>query len=493
MADDAAAEGPASPVAPLKRKHFGTSKRAARRAAAAAASRAVEPAGAGDDDEAAELERRYRYVVHAREHTLVVPMLARASVRELLDVVNERVTRRKLAKHAVVDLHVRTDAGAGLLDPSDRLESVITERDELVAVFEDSHPVSVAGVVPRASEVLAQQEELHNPRREPNPSQHSASYTSAHSNGGATAATRPPGSAGAAAGAHPDGWDAPVVRLTAVKRAEQPDPASFNSSLTPPSMRSKPASATAKGGSGRRSLSGPVPDDSSGSGSPSVALNTAGKQRKYLEGVLAELNRSDLSGVPEYKRRLLDELMARSMHDTAAERPLLKPSLKRRSLRAMLDAGSRESVTPPPAAAASTLPAIGRAGSATSTAATPAALATERTEPPVPRRARSAEERALARLHGTPEQFAAAKVEERERRVYYYHNAISKLELDALEIADREEQLRAELDEVDAEVKATWGETKQTPLQLLQRREAHRALTSTKCARGGRRARAGDV
>ena len=139
--------GQGAPSFPRMPRHFGSSQRAAARYAAAN--------GSGDEQEEP-VERRYRYIVHVREHTLIVPMARGALVSDLTAEVDARVSRRQLAAAAVVGLQVRTEAsGSGIVEATDRLDEVITEQDELQAVLEDSYPIAVPSAVPSAREVLS--------------------------------------------------------------------------------------------------------------------------------------------------------------------------------------------------------------------------------------------------------------------------------------------------------------------------------------------------
>ena len=268
-------------------RHFGTSRRAAARAAAATAEVFEEPSG--------EPIRRYRYVVHVREHTLIVPMVSTATVAALIDEVAERASRRQLASSAVVDVQVRTEAGTGFLEPSDCLEDVVTEQDELVAVLEGSYPVRVGSMIPTAAEVLGRAGAAQ-----------TAEARGEASGGRQRADTATP---------LPDAWSAAIVTIDLVGAERSPRLAAPDGGPNE-SMRELPSgvallSPTAGGGGGggrkpslsssqkRLGLPSSEPVATEHVGPP---LNLAGKQRAYLTGLLAEMHRHDAAGVPLYKQ-----------------------------------------------------------------------------------------------------------------------------------------------------------------------------------------------
>jgi hypothetical protein len=76
---------------------------------------------------------------------------------------------------------------------------------------------------------------------------------------------------------------------------------------------------------------------------------------------------------------------------------------------------------------------------------------------------------------------AAEQVEERERRLFFFQNALSKLELDQLELHDRQERLGADEARAEAEAAAVRAETRLTPAQLQAKHELTTATSTSKC------------
>ncbi|KAJ1630962.1 hypothetical protein T492DRAFT_870815, partial [Pavlovales sp. CCMP2436] len=367
----------------LPRRHFGTSRRAAARAGARAPGLSEEVS--------AEPLRRYRYVVHVREHTLIVPMVSSATVAELAHEVNERVLKRQLAASSVVDLQVRTEAGIGFLALEDRLEDVVTETDELVAVLEGSYPVRLSSTLATAKEVLGRGVGVARRERD------STSSTPERSND-----------------AEP--WASSIVTLGLVEKPL------VDADAEPP-WRASAKPAAASRASRMSALRASHVSEAPGLVVEGPPQNLAGKQREYLDSLLSGMHRTDALGVPAYKRRIVDELQSRSMHDSPADRPLLAPALTMRALRAQLDDTMVDG-----------LPPISRRGSSAGGALGDSLG-----------RARAAGTQALTAS------MEAGQVEERERRLFFFQNALSKLELDALELKDREDRLDAGLEASEAE------------------------------------------
>jgi hypothetical protein len=237
-------------------RHFGTSRRAAARAEAAQQDAEPQPLDA--------TVRRYRYVVHLREHTLIVPMVSTATVAALTAEVQARSAKRQLESGTIIDVQVRTDNGTGFLDASDILGDVVTETDELVAVVDGSAPLKLAATLPKAREVL---------KHRPQPIVPSSP------------------------------WAASIVRIDAVAA---PAPSAAGSS--PQRPRSSGGSSTKPPNARRASAITPasVASEAEGELADKQPLNIAGRQREYLEHLLTDLHRHEAAGVPPYKARIVD-------------------------------------------------------------------------------------------------------------------------------------------------------------------------------------------
>lgn len=358
--------------------------------------------------EAAPVARRYRYIVHVKEHTLLVPLSANATVAALTAEVDRRASRRQLVSSAVVDIQVRTAAGIGFLEPTDILTDVITEQEDLVAVLEGSAPVQRLSMVRRTRDAVSK---FSLPRAPPRREE---------------GAPAPPAAS----------WTAPVVTIVAADAAPPEALAPAPEPLAAPPPRRRPAASPQSAPGARRAPPAAERTDP-------LPVSLASKQHEYLSGLLEEIHRHDPTGVPAYKRRILSGLHARPLRSAPSARPLLRPALSARSLRAQL------------------LEQPGGDGL-----------------PLIAPRAQSAGARARA-----PQPDGRAPLAERERQLHGLRAGVSKLQLDGMQLDEKVQALQRQLQRLQAQMAQARAETRMTNAQLMLADEKRRAAVLGRCAR----------